>query len=209
SLGNYIDEYGSSYTPPPPPASIEPASCYTLGGDWDVNTYRAKGEELIRAGKIACFTVAGGQGSRLGYDGPKGCFATSCVNGKPLFQLFAESIFKAQEKYGCVIPWAIMTSPLNHDATVGFFESNDCFGLDRGQIMFFEQGVMPSFDLATGRLLLAEPGVLATNPDGHGGAYKALKVSGALDAMRAKGVEQLSYFQVDNPHARIIDPVFF
>lgn len=208
AIGDYIARYGNSYSPPPPPGSIEPASCYTLDGDWDREHYRAKGEELIRAGKVACFTVAGGQGSRLGYDGPKGCFPTSCVNGKPLFQLFAESIAKAQEKYGCVIPWAVMTSPLNHESTVAFFEANGCFGLDRAQIMFFEQGVMPSFDLETGKLLLAEPGVLATNPDGHGGAYRALKISGALDTMRAKGIEQLSYFQVDNPHAKIIDPVF-
>lgn len=208
ALGELIEKYGNSYSPAPAPDSIEPASCYTLDGDWDRSQYQSKGEELIRAGKVACFTVAGGQGSRLGYEGPKGCFPTSCVNGKPLFQLFAESIAKAQSKYGCEIPWAIMTSPLNHEATVSFFESNNSFGLDREQIMFFEQGVMPSFDLATGRLLLAAPGVLATNPDGHGGAYKALKVSGALDSMRAKGIEQLSYFQVDNPHARIIDPVF-
>jgi len=208
AIGGYIELYGRAYTPPPPPASIEPACCYTLDGDWDREHYRSRGEELIRSGKVACFTVAGGQGSRLGYEGPKGCFPTSCVTEKPLFQLFAESINKAQKKYGCVIPWAVMTSPLNHEATVAFFEASNCFGLDREQIMFFQQGVMPSFDLDTGRLLLAEPGVLATNPDGHGGAYKALKVSGALDTMLARGIEQLSYFQVDNPHAKIIDPVF-
>ncbi len=209
AIGRYIEQYGKGYSSPPTPDSIEPASCYTIADEsWSRDQYREVGEQLIRDGRVACFTVAGGQGSRLGYDGPKGCFPTSCVNDKPLFQLFAEAIVKSQQKYGCTIPWAIMTSPLNHEATVAFFEQHNCFGLDRAHIMFFEQGVMPSFDLETGRLLLAEPGVLATNPDGHGGAYRALKVSGALDTMLAQGIEHLSYFQVDNPHAKILDPVF-
>ncbi|MBL4591355.1 MAG: UDPGP type 1 family protein [Phycisphaerales bacterium] len=209
ALGRYIQTYGKGYTSPPTSDSIKPASCYTLCDEsWDREHYRKVGQELIGAGKVACFTVAGGQGSRLGYDGPKGCFPTSCVNEKPLFQLFAEAIVKSQQKYGCTIPWAIMTSPLNHEATVAFFGANNFFGLTEKQVMFFEQGVMPSFDLESGRLLLAGPGILATNPDGHGGAYRALKTSGALDAMLALGIEQLSYFQVDNPHAKILDPVF-
>lgn len=101
-----------------------------------------------------------------------------------------------------------MTSPLNHDATVAFFKENDHFGLESGDVTFFPQGVMPSFDMQTGRMLLAEPNQVATNPDGHGGSLKALKVSGALDDMRARGVEHLSYFQVDNPIVRVADPVF-
>lgn len=209
AIGEYINRYGKGYASAPPAASIEPARCYTLGDQtWDRAKYRGIGQQLIRDGKVACFTVAGGQGSRLGYDGPKGCFPTSCVQNKPLFQLFAESIRKSEEKYETRILWAIMTSPLNHAATISFFEDNGYFGLDAEQLMFFEQGVMPSFDLESGRLLLAEPGVLCTNPDGHGGAYRALKESGALDAMLSAGVEHLSYFQIDNPHAMILDPVF-
>ena len=212
-LKDLADTYVKNYQSDSAPASVMPALYYALNGDgpagpWDSAKYREKGENLIRQGKVGCFTVAGGQGSRLGYDGPKGCYPTSCINEKPLFQIFAETILKNQQKYGCQIPWYIMTSPLNHDATVSFFKSNSNFGLNGEQVMFFQQGVMPSLDASTGDLLLRDATHLATNPDGHGGSFKALHVSGALTHMLEHGIEHVSYFQVDNPHARIIDPVF-
>ncbi len=207
-LGVLIEKYVRNYTPAESPASIAPAKYYSLDGDWDRAEFQAKGEELIRASKVACFTVAGGQGSRLGYEGPKGCYPTSCVSKKPLFQIFAEGIRRSQEKYGAVIPWYIMTSPLNHEATRAFFAEHDFFGLDSNNVMFFEQGVMPSLDAQSGQILMADPMHLATNPDGHGGAFKALEVSGALADMKTRGIEHMSYFQVDNPHAMVIDPVF-
>lgn len=191
----------------PTPSRLEPADVVGLNDPSRTPAHHT-GEALIRAGKVACFTVAGGQGSRLGYDGPKGCFPTSCVTNKPLFQIFAEGIAGAQNRYDITVPWYIMTSPLNHDATVAFFAQHAHFGLDPAAVRFFPQGVMPSFDKSTARMLLAEPGVLATNPDGHGGAFRALRVSGALEDMQRRGVEHLSYFQVDNPHARPVDPVF-
>ena len=80
------------------------------------------GESLVRGGKTAAFTVAGGQGTRLGYDGPKGTLGVSPINGKPLFQLFAEQILGMSEKHGVVIPWYIMCSPLNLEATVSHFK---------------------------------------------------------------------------------------
>ncbi len=206
-LGPLIERHVLSESHETPPASLEPARAVRLG-DPSREPAAHTGEALIRAGKVACFTVAGGQGSRLGYDGPKGCFPTSCATDKPLFQIFAEAILGAQDRYAVTIPWYVMTSPLNHDATVAFFSEHRHFGLDPAAVRFFPQGVMPSFDKAAGRMLLAEPGVLATNPDGHGGAFKALRVSGALDDMQRRGVEHLSYFQVDNPHARPVDPVF-
>jgi UDP-N-acetylglucosamine/UDP-N-acetylgalactosamine diphosphorylase len=207
-LATLVDRYGASYSPPGASAAIEPATCFSIGGDWDADGYRAKGEDLVRAGKVACFVVAGGQGSRLGYEGPKGCYPTSCVTNKPLFQLFAESIRASEAKFGAAIPWMIMTSPLNHGATRAFFEDHDHFGLDPKNVLFFNQGVMPSFDKDSGDLLLSDPTTLATNPDGHGGAYKAMSDSGALDTIQGMGVEHVSYFQVDNPHAKIIDPTF-
>lgn len=206
-LARLIEQNTTGYMPEPVPSDLRPAKVVGLK-DPSREPARHTGEALIRAGKVACFTVAGGQGSRLGYDGPKGCFPTSCVNAKPLFQIFAEGILGTQRRHEVTIPWYIMTSPLNHGATVAFFEEHDHFGLDPSAVRFFPQGVMPSFDKDTGRLLLAEPGVLATNPDGHGGSFKALRVSGALDDMKQRGVEHLSYFQVDNPHTRPVDPVF-
>jgi len=208
-IAQYIKTYGPTYQPTPPQDTIEPAPYFALSDtSWDRILYQQKGEELIAAGKVACFTVAGGQGSRLGYEGPKGCYPTSCVTNKPLFEMFAQTIYANQRKYNTTIPWYIMTSPLNHNQTVAFFNDHNHFGLDPNNIKFFEQGVMPSFDATTGDLLLADPTHLATNPDGHGGAYKALHNSGALDDMIARGIEQLSYFQIDNPNAKIIDPVF-
>lgn len=212
-LGELIDSYVLKDTPVINNRVMLPAKYYRLDGHgpsgaWDRDAYRIKGEELISSSKVACFTVAGGQGSRLGYEGPKGCYPTSCVQGKSLFEIFAKGILATQLKYNATIPWYIMTSPLNHQSTIEFFSKHDYFGLDEENIMFFEQGVMPSLDAKTGKILLVDPIHLATNPDGHGGAYKALSVSGALDDMHGRGIEHISYFQVDNPHTRVIDPVF-
>jgi UDP-N-acetylglucosamine/UDP-N-acetylgalactosamine diphosphorylase len=166
------------------------------------------GTDLIRRGVLGLFTVAGGQGTRLGWNGPKGTYPATPVTGKPLFRCFAEQIIAAQRKYGVTLPWYIMTSPENDAATRAFFVDNNCFGLLRQNIMIFPQGTMPSVDAGTGRLLLAERDAIAVNPDGHGGAVRALHDSGALDDMRSRGVEHISYFQVDNPMTRIVDPLF-
>ncbi len=213
ALPALVRDYVLGTPPVDLPADIEPAPYYpndpaSTVRPWDSAAYRAAGEALLRAGKVACFTVAGGQGTRLGYDGPKGCYPAGAVTGRPLFQFFAEGILKTGLKYGVTPPWYVMTSPLNHDATVAFFEQRGYFGLPRDGVMFFPQGAMPSFDLRTGRILLASPHQIATNPDGHGGSLRALKVSGALGDMRRRGVEHLSYFQVDNPIVRVADPVF-
>jgi len=208
-------------------ATLEPATYYPYNHrapsrPWDRDKYTAIGEDIIRKGEIAAFVVAGGQGSRLGFDGPKGCFPAGCITQKPLFQLFAEQLLAARARYGihhvrvgpgstlvnAGIPWYIMTSPLNHKATVAFFEKHSYFGLSPTSVRFFQQGVLPSFDLATGKILLSSKGEVATNPDGHGGAIRALDLSGALDDMKARGVKHISYFQVDNPHVRIVDPTF-
>ena len=195
------------------PASVEPAPYYSHNdksahGSWDRARFRHEGELLIRAGKVAAFVVAGGQGSRLGYEGPKGCFEAGVISNKSLFQLFAEQLLGAKRRYGVVVPWYVMTSPLNHAATVAFFEKHDFFGLAKQDVLFFPQGVMPSLDINSGKVLLASKSEVATNPDGHGGAIRALVLSGAVADMKRRGIEHVSYFQVDNPHVRILDPVF-
>jgi UDP-N-acetylglucosamine/UDP-N-acetylgalactosamine diphosphorylase len=101
-----------------------------------------------------------------------------------------------------------MTSPVNDAATRAFFVDNNCFGLPRRNIFMFPQGMMPSFEMTTGRILLASKDEIAMNPDGHGGSLRALESSGALEDMRARGIEHISYFQVDNPLVKIIDPLF-
>jgi UDP-N-acetylglucosamine/UDP-N-acetylgalactosamine diphosphorylase len=190
---------------------LAPAPCERLpenGGDaaqWAAA--KAAGEAALRAGRVAAFTVAGGQGTRLGYDGPKGTFAVTPLKQKPLFQVFAEKIKAAGLRYGKPLHWFIMTSHANHEQTEQFFAANKCFGLDKGRVHFFRQGRMPAvgFD---GKILLETRSSLALSPDGHGGSLRALHRSGSLDLMEQEGIDTISYFQVDNPLVRCIDPAF-
>lgn len=165
------------------------------------------GEEALRLGRVAAFTVAGGQGTRLGYDGPKGTFAVSPVRKASLFQIFAEKLLAAGKRYGKPLHWFIMTSHQNHVATESFFQEHDYFGMGADSVHFFRQGRMPAVDFA-GKILLETKASLAMSPDGHGGSLRALDRSGALELMRREGIDTLSYFQVDNPLVRIIDPAF-
>jgi UDP-N-acetylglucosamine/UDP-N-acetylgalactosamine diphosphorylase len=199
---------------PPPaelPARLEPATALPEEpASEHARMYadaRRLGEEAIRTGQVAAFTVAGGQGTRLGYDGPKGAFPISPVRSVPLFQLFAESLLGIERRYGRRPRWYIMTSPGNHADTQAFFAEHSYFGLTPDDVMFFPQGQMPAFH-PDGRIALSRPHRLALGPDGHGGSLRALARSGALADMRARGIEHISYFQVDNPLVRAVDPLF-
>ena len=165
------------------------------------------GAELISSGKVAAFVVAGGQGTRLGFDGPKGNFPISPVKGKTLFQIFAETIAAVSEKYHARCPWYIMTSPLNHTETIEIFRANDYYGLDEGDVFIFQQGTLPNFSF-DGKILLADKAKIACSPDGHGGSLKALYKSSALNDMKKRGADFISYWQVDNSLINIFDPLF-
>ena len=167
----------------------------------------ARGEQLLRAGNVAGFLVAGGQGTRLGYDGPKGEYKVTPIKQKPLFQVFAEQLLSHGKAYGKIIPWYVMTSEVNDAPTRAFFEKSDYFGYPKSDVFFFQQGMMPAFSMDSS-LLLGEKDSLALSPDGHGGSLRALDRSGALADMKRRGVEHLSYFQVDNPLVYTIDPLF-
>ncbi len=166
---------------------------------------RKTGEDLLRDGKVATFMVAGGQGSRLGFEGPKGCYRISPIKKKSLFQLHAEKMLAISRKYGRSFPLYIMTSEANHEETKRFFEENDHFGL--GEVHFFRQDMIPAID-AKGKLFLSEKDTIFMNPNGHGGSIYALKDSGALEDMKKKGIEHIFYIQVDNALVNILDPVF-
>lgn len=192
-------------------AHLEPPTMYPSVPDREqeelYQTAVRRGRELLSAGKVAAFTVAGGQGSRLGHDGPKGTISVTPAGDRTLFEIFGHSVSAARQKYGADIPWYVMTSPENHDATLSFFRSHDFFSLPESDVMLFPQGMLPAFDL-NGRLLLAQRHRLAMAPDGHGGSLKALASSGALDDMTRRGVEIVSYFQVDNPLVKPFDALF-
>ena len=167
----------------------------------------AAGEKELRAGRVAALLVAGGQGSRLGYDGPKGCFSIGPITGAPLFYFHARKILARTIRYGATIPWYIMTSEANNDATVKCFEENDYFGLNPDDVFFFTQGMWPGMT-KDGKIILDRPGHIFMSPDGHGGLLAALKKSGALADMKRRGIRSVSFFQVDNPLVEVADPAF-
>jgi UDP-N-acetylglucosamine/UDP-N-acetylgalactosamine diphosphorylase len=213
---NHIDELAESHVRhkahAPLPKKIEPVQAYPREPQTSeqrelYQRAEARGNELLRQGKIGAFLVAGGQGTRLGYDGPKGEFPVTPVKNKPLFQVFAEQLKAYGRGAGRPIPWYIMTSDANDAQTRQFFKQHNYFGLNPSDVVFFEQGMMPAFDM-NGKMLLAEKDSLALSPDGHGGSLRALAKSGALADMKRRGIEHLSYFQVDNPLVHTIDPLF-
>jgi UDP-N-acetylglucosamine/UDP-N-acetylgalactosamine diphosphorylase len=197
--------------PLPLPTDIRPADAFPRVPDADRRVLYADAETraavLLREGKIGAFLVAGGQGTRLGYDGPKGEYPVTPVKNKPLFQVFAEQLLAHSRDCGKPIPWYIMTSDVNDAPTRAFFHQHHYFGYAERDIFFFQQGMMPAFSM-TGEMLLGSEDSLALSPDGHGGSLRALDKSGALADMRSRGVEHLSYFQVDNPLVHCIDPLF-
>ena len=194
------------------PGDLAPASFFPLEPKDDAtrDLYRraaAAGVEALRNGRVCCLTVAGGQGTRLGFDGPKGTYPIGPVSGNTLFSFFAGAIRRAGVKYGRRISWYIMTSLLNREATVEFFRRSRYFGLDPEQVFFFTQGTMPAIGY-DGKLLLGAKDSLALSPDGHGGTLLALRKSGALERMEREGTDIISYFQVDNPLVKMCDPLF-
>ena len=155
--------------------------------------------ESLRAGQVGVVLVAGGQGTRLGFDHPKGMFPIGPISNKTLFQIHVEKIVAASRRYGVRIPLYLMTSPATHDETVAFFAAHERFGLAAEDLFVFCQGTMPAVDAQSGRVLLEEPGRIATSPDGHGGMLAAMLRSGALENLERRGIRHLFYFQVDNP----------
>ncbi len=167
----------------------------------------AAGEKELASGRVAALLVAGGQGSRLGYDGPMGCYPIGPVTGAPLFHFHARKILARSLRYGKPIAWYIMTSEANNAATVECFRENNYFGLDPKDVFFFTQGMWPGMT-KEGKIIMDAPGRIFMSPDGHGGLLAALKRSGALEDMKRRGVKSVFFFQVDNPLVEVCDPAF-
>src|SRR6516164_5369931 len=169
---------------------------------------RQMGEDAWRNGQVAVLIVAGGQGSRLGFDYPKGMFPIGPVTHKTLFQIHAEKVLALRRRHGVAIPLLIMTSPATHRETEEYFAQHQFFGIPHEEVYFFCQGTMPALDLATGKLLMETPGRLFASPNGHGGTLTALASSGLLEKLRSQGIRTIFYFQVDNPLVDVADTVF-
>jgi UDP-N-acetylglucosamine/UDP-N-acetylgalactosamine diphosphorylase len=171
------------------------------------NAFRGVGEAAIRKGEMAFFVVAGGQGSRLGFEHPKGMFPAAPVSGRSLFQIHIDKIVAFGRLHGFVPHFVVMTSPGNHHETVSFLEENAFFGLKASHVHIFSQGELPAVDDA-GNLILATERELFMAPDGHGGSLTAIVRSGVLQKLRNAGVKYLSYFQIDNPMVAVCDSFF-
>jgi UDP-N-acetylglucosamine/UDP-N-acetylgalactosamine diphosphorylase len=173
-----------------------------------IDHYRRLGETAFQSGEVAFLVVAGGQGTRLGFDHPKGMFPVGPVSGKSLFQLHAEKILALGRRYGKPLSLLVMTSPATHEETVAFFQVQRNFGFEAQRIRFFCQGTMPALDFDSGRLLLEAPGRLALSPNGHGGVLAALRDAGLFDELDEHGIRTIFYFQVDNALTNLADAVF-
>jgi UDP-N-acetylglucosamine/UDP-N-acetylgalactosamine diphosphorylase len=192
---------------PPDSSRIKPLDIVPADAP-DNPRMRDAGEHALRRGEVAALVVAGGQGSRLGFEHPKGMYPVGPVSRKSLFQIHAEKVLALGRRYGKQPPFLVMTSPATDAETRQFFAERDYFGLPREEVFFFCQGTMPALDLETGTLLMESPGRLFLSPDGHGGTLTALAKSGLLQRLRQRGIRHLFYFQVDNPLVNLADPIF-
>lgn len=209
SLRTLIGSAGSSaaYTP----GSLKPAPVHPLPQSSAESDYRKKaaavGEEALRAGKVGVILVAGGQSTRLQYEAPKGIYPIGPVTNRSLFQYHAEKIVAMEKKYGVTLPWYIMTNIFSLEETSKFFQKNSYFGKKANSVHFFSQRMLPPVD-ANGKMLMESTCTPAMAPDGHGGLLNALVTHSLLQDMKRRGLDQLFYFQVDNPLIKICDPMF-
>ncbi|MDA0577303.1 MAG: UDPGP type 1 family protein [Verrucomicrobia bacterium] len=168
---------------------------------------RRAGEQALRDGAVGAILVAGGQGTRLGFEGPKGAFPIGPISRCPLFAIHARKILALERKYGAAVPLYIMTSDSNDADTRAFFVRHAYFGLQPAHVHFFMQGMWPALT-AEGQIILDRPDHIFMSPDGHGGTISALRAAGLIGDMQRRGLRMLFYFQVDNPLVDVADPVF-
>ncbi len=169
--------------------------------------YEEIGKKAIKDGKLAAVTMAGGQGTRLGHNGPKGTYDIGLDSHKSLFELLCDGLKEEGKKYGVVIPWFIMTSKENNAATIEFFKKNRYFGYEKDKnLFFFIQGQLPMVDME-GKILIGEDGLIKLAADGHGGIYESLVKNKMTNKMRELGIEWVFIGGVDNCLVKMVDPV--
>ena len=189
-------------------AKLEPIAHVTKAelSQEELEKYTSLGEDAIKTGKLAVVTMAGGQGTRLGHNGPKGTYDLGLDSHKSIFEILCDTMKEACEKYHVTIPWYLMTSDANNEDTIQFFKDNNYFGYPKEAVSFFIQGKLPMID-TEGKILLDEDGMIKQAADGHGGIFEAMRKNGVLYDMKEKGVEWVYIGGVDNVLAKMVDPV--
>ena len=179
---------------------------YRISND-EFEKYKNIGENIIKNGEYAVVTMAGGQGTRLGHNGPKGTFLLN-VNPKPkyLFEIIADGLKMANEKYGITLNWYIMTSTENNDKTVNFFEEHNYFDYPKNKVKFFKQGNLPLVS-EEGKLLVDENLHIKYAADGNGCIYRAMQQDGVLDDMKKNNIKWIFIGSVDNAILNMVDPI--
>lgn len=168
--------------------------------------YKKIGEEKIKNGKYAVVTMAGGQGTRLGHNGPKGTFNIGLKSNKSIFEILIDSLKESSKKYETTINWYIMTSKENNKDTKAFFEKNDFFGYPKESVMFFIQGELPMCD-EQGQVIIGENGLIKEAADGHGGIFESLRSNLIINDMEKKGIEWAFIGPVDNVLVKMVDEI--
>lgn len=173
----------------------------------DSERYRSIGLQAIKEGKLCLLLLAGGQGTRLGFDKPKGCFNVGITKELYIFQLLIEHTLDIVHAADAWIPLYIMTSNINYQDTVTFFEAHDYFGYNPAYVHFFVQELNPATDF-NGKILLKSKYELALSPNGNGGWFSSMHKAGLLEGIFESNLEWINVFSVDNVLQRIADPVF-
>jgi len=162
------------------------------------------GTGIIKEGKYAVVTMAGGQGTRLGHNGPKGTFMLKLNPDKSLFEIFCDKLKSIKEKYNVIIPWYLMTSKENNKATIEFFEKNNYFNYPKEAIKFFIQEEIPMID-TKGKVILTEESLIKQAANGHGGIFESMFKNGIVEDIKQKGIEWIFIGPVDNPLVQMTD----
>lgn len=173
-----------------------------------IKNFENLGIESIKNNEFAVVTLAGGQGSRLGHNGPKGTFELDLApKKKSLFEILNDNLKEVHQKFNVTIPWYIMTSTANHIATVKFFEENNYFNYPRESIHFFSQDNLPITDIS-GNLILEETYKIKEASNGNGNVYEAMKSNGIIDDMKTRNIKWIFIGGIDNVLLKIVDPLF-
>lgn len=169
--------------------------------------FQTLGLEAIRKGRVGAVLLAGGMGTRLGSDDPKGMYNIGITREVYIFQRLIENLMDVVEQSGSWVPLYVMTSDKNHESTVAFLKEKDYFGYNRDYVTFFMQEMAPASDY-DGKVYMEEKGKISTSPNGNGGWYSSMYKWGVAQKAMEDGVEYLNVFAVDNVLQRIADPCF-